>query len=299
MTNLTITLNNEKYNAKLTNSRQKRLSRYIYNYVVGREGWQMAENIVENLFDAKNVNFHDPKFPFIDLIVKRNVKQNSKNDLLNVKSSRQSSLKSAIGASLRGKDPKIKFFVSLINYILRSTNTTKAGDVMLGSKIVKSLSKSHFNDRLKNKILKQYNKTHGTFLTNFYDIPTLQENVSMCFVHNPIQRKVINLTHCSIQVSKTKTQTFKDLFDRTLLLHKKKISTSEMLLKVFDEGDDFSNRYVLSTFFDDLDVKKINMVFGLNGKMSDLKNDVINQIRDLGSVKELQELNFILKTIVH
>lgn len=291
MTNLSITLNNKKLKTNLSNSRSKRLSRYIYNYVISRDGWQMAENVIENMFNARNVNFHDPKFPFIDLIVKKN------NDLLNVKSSRQKTLKSAIYSSLRGKNPKIKFLTSLINYIMRSTNSVKAGDVMIGSKIIKSLATQNFDQNLKDFLLNTYNQTHNTNLKNFYRIPTLKENVSLCFVYNPTHLNLNETLFCSLTVSKTKNQTLKELFDKTLTdIKEKNINIYDMIFHIFDERCDFSNRYILRTHFDTKDVKRINKVFGLYGQMSNLKNDVINQIRDMGGIEDLRKLKKQLKT---
>lgn len=293
MTNLSITLNNKKFKTNLSNSRSKRLSRYIYNYVISRDGWQMAENIIENMFNARNVNFHDPKFPFIDLIVKKN------NDLLNVKSSRQKTLKTAIYSSLRGKNPKIKFLTSLINYILRSTNSVKAGDVMIGFKIIKSLTSQNFDQHLKDTLLNVYNQTHNTNLKNFYKIPTLKENVSLCFVYNPTYLDLNKTLFCSLTVSKTKNQTLKNLFDKTLIDIKKNINIYDMIFHVFNERSDFSNKYILRTYFDTKDIKRINKVFGLYGQMSNLKNDVINQIRDMGNIEDLRKLKKQLKTKIN
>jgi hypothetical protein len=299
MTNLNITLNNEKFNYKLEKNRSKRLQRYVYNYVVERVGWQMAENIIENLFDAKNVNFHDPKFPFIDLIVKRNNKVCTKNDLLNIKSSRQKTLRSAIYSSLRGKNPKIKFLVSQINYILRSTNTRRAGDQMIGSKIVKSVLKSkNIITDLKATILYQYNLAHDTDLKNFNDIPTLQEKVSMCFVYNPTYVLFQNEIVCQLDIAKTYAKTFKHLFNRTITkCFDENYSIADLVFYVFQEkNDQFSQEFRISTFYDKKDIEKITKIYGLKGTMSNLKNDLINQIRDMGNVRELRQLRKEIST---
>lgn len=292
MTNLNIILNNEKFKSRLEDNRSKRLGRYIFSYVVEREGWQMAENIVENFLNAKNVNFHDPKFPFIDLIVKNNNILSTKNDLLNVKSSRQKTLRSGILSSLRGKNPKLKFLISQINYILRSTNTKRAGDVMIGSKIVKSVLRSkNFNNDLKSRILLEYNKAHGVMIKSFNKIPTLNEKVSICFIYNPTYTLTKEGVDCSIDFEKTNAKSFRNIFDRTLKkCFDKNTNIADLVFYVFLEKEEFRYHFKMSTSLDNKDVNKIRKIYGLNGSMSNLKNDVINQIRDMGNIKNLKKL---------
>ena len=301
MMDLNITLNGDKYVTRLENNRLKRLSRYIFCYVVEREGWLMAENIVENFLNSKNVNFHDPKFPFVDLIVKTDTKLGRRDDLLNVKSSRKNTLRAAILSSLRGKNPKQKFLVSQINYILRSTNTKRAGDVMIGSKIVKSLKARNFKDfkkNLKARILREYNKAHGADIKYFNQIPTLNESVSMCFIYNPVHTCSKNRLDCSLNFEKTEGKTFRNLFDRTLSkCFDKEYNIADLVFYVFDEHEKFKQTFVMHTTLDDNDVKKIRKIYGLNGSMSNLKNDVINQVRDMGNVKKLKLLKKEIATV--
>ena len=298
---LNIILNDKKYLPKLSINRLKRLERYIYSYAVAREGWQMAENIIENVCDAKNVNFHDPKFPFVDLIVKKENYFTTNNELLNVKSSRQKTIRSAIYSSLRGKNPSQKFLTSQINYILRSTNTVRAGDVMKGSYIVKkALKSSNFQKVLKNEILKEYNKNHQTVLKKFNQIPTLSEKVSLCFLFNPTsyQNDSDLTTYCSIDLYKTKALTFSTVFKRTLNRWKKKnVSIADLVFYSFNQKKRFDYVFKLSTILTHDDVAQIQNIYGLNGEMSDIKNDLINQIRDLGNMKHLKNLNKITKNI--
>ena len=301
MMNLNITLNGDNYASRLENNRKKRLSRYIFSYVVEREGWLMAENIVENFLNSKNVNFHDPKFPFVDLIVKTDTKLGKKDDLLNVKSSRKNTLRAAILSSLRGKNPKQKFLVSQINYILRSTNTKRAGDVMIGSKIVKSLKIKSFKDFKKNlkvRILCEYNRAHNADIKSFNAIPTLNEKVSMCFIYNPVHNYTFDKLDCSLRFEKTDGKTFGDLFDRTLdKCFDKTYNVADLVFYVFDEHEKFNKRFLMETTLDDNDVKKIRKIYGLNGSMSNLKNDVINQVRDMGNVKKLKQLKKEIATV--
>lgn len=297
---LNVIINDKKHIPKLNINRLKRLERYIYSYAVAREGWQMAENIVENICNAKNVNFHDPKFPFIDLIVKSKKHFANNNELLNVKSSRQSTIRSAIYSSLRGKSPQQKFLTSQINYILRSTNTVRAGDVMKGSFIVKKALKSlDFEKTLKDEILKEYNKAHQTALKRFNHIPTLLEKVSLCFLFNPrsYQNDSDLTTYCSIEIHKTVAQTFSTIFKRTLKNWKKQ-SIADLVFYAFKQKKTFDYVFKLSTVLSNDDVAQIQNIYGLNGKMSDIKNDLINQIRDLGNMTHLENLNEITKSIV-
>ena len=53
----------------------------------------------------------------------------------------------------------------------------------------------------------------------------------------------------------------------------------------------------METTLDDNDVKKIRKIYGLNGSMSNLKNDVINQVRDMGNVKKLKQLKKEIATV--
>jgi ribosomal protein S7 len=295
---LNVILNDKKYLPKLNINRIKRLERYIYSYAVAREGWQMAENIVENICNAKNVNFHDPKFPFIDLIVKTSKDFAENKELLNVKSSRQNTIRSAMHSSLRGENPSQKFLTSQINYILRSTNTVRAGDIARGSYIVKKALKyrknRNFEKTLKEEILKEYNKAHSTSLKKFNNIPSLLEKVSLCFLFNPrsYQNDTDLTTYCSIDIHKTSAKTFSNVFKRTLKhWRSNNYSIADLVFYAFSQKKNFDYVFKLSTILTHDDVAQIQNIYGLNGKMSNIKNDLINNIRDLGNMKHLKRLN--------